>query len=203
MSCPNPSDWDTWWHPYKHMLWSRFPCKAPAGIDRHVQRDDKLLAVWLTTTTSLSLSRSRKLTCKPVTHSVFRCERQDAGSSLWARHEQACFFGSSPGSLLPWMAHEQHWETERGLSASCALAHFLIMLPAFRHHEEGREVYRKRTCCSLGHSRRFPRSVMERGGELKSVGLTLDCVFVVMETAVSIIDYQLSWNLVVQIHVYL
>ncbi|KAK5620083.1 hypothetical protein CRENBAI_002370 [Crenichthys baileyi] len=33
----------------------------------------------------------RKLTCKPVTHSVLSCERRDAGSSSLAARPPACY----------------------------------------------------------------------------------------------------------------
>lgn len=95
------TDGDTWWHTHDFpCTQSRFHCHpglywlACAEGWWYWQGDWRQQP--LSFPLSLSVSLSRKLTCKPVTRSVFRCERRDAGSSLWAHHEQARFLAAHP-----------------------------------------------------------------------------------------------------------
>lgn len=79
---------------------------------------------------SLSLCLSRKLTCEPVTHSIFRCERRDAGSSVSGR--SPCQPVPSDGSCITLTDREK----------SVCQHHALRLIPSLnrRHsHAERRE----------------------------------------------------------------
>lgn len=163
------SDWDTWWHtcngpaPNSHILpytRSRFPLQPLARIDRHVHRDGgwraRLSAGRLTTTTSLSLSAG-SWHGNMVMMWVFRCKRRDCW--LWtglvlAAHQAACCY-------LGWLTNKAERQRE-----VCLHHVFLLIFSLIRRHSDTVRRLWMRTCCSLGQSGTFLRSVMERGAEL-------------------------------------
>ncbi|GAA6224581.1 uncharacterized [Lates japonicus] len=81
---------------------------------------------------SLCLSLSRKLTCEPVTHSLFRCERRDAGSSVSGR--SPCQPVPSDGSCIT------PTDRERSVCQHHALRLILSLNRRHSHAERREEV---------------------------------------------------------------